>query len=45
MEEQYQADKRLWLLFVGKDRSERSNMMYVEYRRALVSGISLRADG
>jgi hypothetical protein len=45
LEEQYQADKRLWLLFIGKDRCERSNMMYVEYRRALVSGISLRADG
>jgi hypothetical protein len=45
LEHQYQADKRLWLLFVGKDRSERSNKMYVEYRGALLSGKSLRTDG
>src|SRR5277367_1051664 len=28
LEAQYIADKRLWLLFVGKDRSRRSNLMY-----------------
>jgi hypothetical protein len=44
LEEQYQADKRLWLLFVGKDRSRRSNLMYCEYRDALLSGRKLRAD-
>ena len=43
-EDRYQADKRLWLLFVGKDRSPKSNKMYCEYRRALLSGKSLRAD-
>lgn len=44
LEEQYQADKRLWLLFVGKDRSRRSNLMYCEYRDALLSGRKLRAN-
>ena len=46
MEEQYVADKRLWLLFVGKDRSRRSNLMYCEYRTMLRSGSGekLRAD-
>jgi len=44
LEEQYQADKKLWLLFVGKDRSRRSNIMYNEYRKMLLSGGKLRAD-
>jgi hypothetical protein len=46
LEAQYVADKRLWLLFVGKDRSRRSNLMYCEYRRMLLllSGEKLRAD-
>ena len=44
LEEQYQADKRLWLLFVGADRSRRSNLMYCEYRKMLLSGGKLRAD-
>ena len=44
MEEQYQANKRLWLLFVGKDRSPKSNKMYCEYRKMLLSGEKLRAD-
>ena len=44
LEEQYQADKRLWLLFVGVDRSRRSNLMCCEHRSALLSGKSLRAD-
>jgi hypothetical protein len=34
----------LWLLFVGKDRSRRSNIMYNEYRKMLLSGGKLRAD-
>ena len=41
--EQYQADKRLWLLFVGADRSRRSNLMYCEYRKMLLFGGKLRA--
>jgi hypothetical protein len=44
LEEQYKADKRLWLLFVGADRSRRSNLMYCEYRKMLLSGEKLRAD-
>ena len=44
LEEQYQADKRLWLLFVGADRSRRSNLMYCEYRKMLLSGGKPRAD-
>lgn len=44
LEEQYQADKRLWLLFVGKDRSPKSNKMYCKYREMLLSGRKLRAD-
>lgn len=43
LEEQYQADKRLWLLFVGADRSRRSNLMYCEYRKMLLFGGKLRA--
>lgn len=44
LEEQYKSDKRLWLLFVGADRSRRSNLMYCEYRKMLLSGEKLRAD-
>jgi hypothetical protein len=44
MEAQYVADKRLWLMFVGADRSRRSNLLYCEYRRMLLSGKKLRAD-
>src|SRR5580704_15181699 len=46
LEEQYKADKRLWLLVVGADRSRRSNVMYCEYRKMLLSrtGEKLRAD-
>jgi hypothetical protein len=44
LEQQYQADKRLWLLFVGADRSRRSNLMYCEYRKMLLSGEKSRAD-
>jgi hypothetical protein len=44
LEEQYQADKRLWLLFVGKDRSPKLNKMYCEYRKMLLPGGKLRAD-
>ena len=44
LEEQYQVDKKLWLLFVGADRSRRSNLMYCEYRTMLLSGGKLRVD-
>jgi hypothetical protein len=44
LEEQYQADKRLWLLFVGADRSRHSNVMHCEYRKMLLSGGKIRAD-
>jgi hypothetical protein len=44
LEEQYQADKRLWLLFVGKDRSRQSNLLYCEFRNALMSSRKLRAN-
>ena len=52
LEQQYQADKRLWLLFVGADRSRRSNLMYCEYRHldsfnealAKVLGVEGRSD-
>ena len=40
LERRYQADKRLWLLFVGADRSVRSNCLYNSFRRHL-----LRSDG
>jgi hypothetical protein len=38
------ADKRLWLLFVGKDRSRRSNLMYCQLRLDLVSGKAPKVD-
>jgi hypothetical protein len=44
LEEQYKADKRLWLLFVGADCFRRSDLMYCEYRKTLLSGEKLRAD-
>ena len=44
LEVRYQADKRLWILFTGEDRSRRSNLMYVEFSRALLSGKSIRTD-
>ena len=37
LEAQYIADKRLWLLFVGKDRSRQSNLMYCQFRLDLMS--------
>ena len=46
LERRYQADKRLWLLFVGADRSVRSNCLYNSFRRHLLrnDGTKLRAD-
>jgi hypothetical protein len=44
LEAQYIADKRLWLLFVGKDRSRLSNLMYCQFRLDLVSGHASKVD-
>ena len=40
------ADKRLWELFVGSDRSVRSNCLYNSYRRHLLrgDGVKVRAN-
>ena len=37
LERRYECDKKLWLMFVGEDRSVRMNEMYNEYRRRLLS--------
>jgi hypothetical protein len=44
LEELYQCDKKLWLLFVGQHRSVRSNMMYNDYRERLVKGRYTKAN-
>ena len=44
LEERYQTEKRVWLLFTADDRSLRSGMMYLQFRDALLSGKVLRAD-
>jgi hypothetical protein len=44
LERRYKAEKKLWLLFVGKDRSVRSNRMYLDFRRALLTEGRTRAD-
>lgn len=46
LERRYQADKKLWLMFVGADRSVRSNCLYNSFRRHLLrrDGTKLRAD-
>jgi hypothetical protein len=44
LERRYQADKRLWLLFVGADRSVRSNCLYNSFRRLLLSNGKTRAN-
>jgi hypothetical protein len=36
LEELYECDKKLWLLFVGQDRSVRSNVMYNDYKRLVM---------
>ena len=38
LEELYESEKKLWLLFVGQDRSVRSNVMFNDYRNRLVMG-------
>ena len=44
LERRYRADKRLWELFVGADRSVRSNSLYNSLRRLLLRGGKLRAN-
>jgi len=46
LERRYRADKRLWELFVGADRSVRSNCLYNSFRRLLLrgDGTKLRAN-
>ena len=44
LERRYRADKHLWELFVGADRSVRSNCLYNSFRRLLLSGGKLRAN-
>jgi hypothetical protein len=38
LEEQYQAEKRLWQLFTAGDRSPRTGRMYVQFTKALLAG-------
>jgi hypothetical protein len=44
LEERYQTEKRVWLLFTAGDRSLRSGMIYLQFREALLSNKVLRAD-
>jgi hypothetical protein len=45
LEALYQADRALWELFTGRDRSVQSNQMYNAYRERLIRGKRLyRAD-
>jgi len=44
LERRFKAEKKLWLLFVGKDRSVRSNRVYLNFRRAILAGGRTRAD-
>ncbi len=46
LERRYRADKRLWELFTGGDRSVRSNCLYNSFRRHLLrcDGTKLRAN-
>ena len=46
LERRYRADKRLWELFVGADRSVPSTCLYNSFRRHLLrgDGVKLRAD-
>jgi acyl transferase domain-containing protein len=44
LERRYRADKRLWELFTGGDRSVRSNCLYNSFRRLLLSNGKTRAN-
>ena len=44
LERMYEADKALWHLFCGPDKSLRSNMEYAKFRQRLITGVPVRAD-
>lgn len=44
LEDRYVADKKLWELFTGADRSPRSNKMYNEFRLILLQGKTTRPN-
>jgi len=44
LEERYQTEKRMWQLFTAGDGSPRSGRMYLDFRKALLSGDRTRAD-
>ena len=44
LEALYDADKALWHLFCGPDKSMASNMEYAKFRQRLISGVPSRSD-
>ena len=44
LESMYTADKALWHLFCGPDKSPRSNAEYAKFRLRLVTGVPNRSD-
>jgi hypothetical protein len=44
LEARYETEKRVWQLFICGDRSPRTGRMYLQFREALLSGRSTRAD-
>src|SRR5277367_4428149 len=44
LEAMYDADKALWHLFCGPDKSMASNMEYAKFRQRLISGVPNRPD-
>ncbi len=44
LEDLYTADKALWHLFCGPDKSPRSNAEYAKFRLRLVTGVPNRSD-
>ena len=44
LEDLYAADKALWHLFCGPDKSPRSNAEYAKFRLRLVTGVPNRSD-
>ena len=44
LEAMYDADKALWHLFCGPDKSPRSNAEYAKFRLRLVTGVPNRSD-
>jgi hypothetical protein len=44
LEDMYSADRALWGLFCGPDKSSRSNAQYAQFRLRLVTGVPVRAD-